>query len=40
MLLHPINPKKNEARYYRVEVGPCINSFYAICLNLISGIAK
>lgn len=30
MLLHRINPEKNEARYYRVEVGPCISSLYAI----------
>jgi predicted DNA-binding WGR domain protein len=30
MLLHRINPEKNEARYYRVEVRPCISSFYAV----------
>lgn len=30
MLLHRINPEKNEARYYRVEVGPCIHSLYAV----------
>lgn len=30
VLLHRINPEKNEARYYRVEVEPCINSLYAV----------
>ncbi|HXV98623.1 MAG TPA: WGR domain-containing protein [Anaerolineae bacterium] len=30
MLLHRINPEKNEARYYRVEVRSCLASPYAV----------
>jgi predicted DNA-binding WGR domain protein len=28
MLLHRINPEKNEARYYRVEVRPYISGLH------------
>lgn len=29
-LLHRINPEKNEARYYRITVGPCLAGPYAV----------
>lgn len=29
-LLQRLNPDRNERRYYRVEVGPCIGSRYAV----------
>jgi predicted DNA-binding WGR domain protein len=29
-LLHRLNPEKNEARYYRVDVGPCVIADHAV----------